>query len=88
VIVQGRLAEAEQFENVIVKTGNAGEITRLRDVGRAELGAQTYGQIFRSTTGRRRASRSSRRRAPNAPQRADRVDKRMKELRAEFPRAS
>jgi len=44
--VQGRLSDVEQFENVIVKTGNNGEITRLRDVGRVELGAQTYGQIF------------------------------------------
>ncbi len=47
VTVAGRLADVEQFENVIVKAGNAGEITRLRDVGRVELGAQTYGQIFK-----------------------------------------
>ena len=42
----GRLDDPEQFANVIVKTGDAGEITRVRDVGRVELGAQTYGQIF------------------------------------------
>jgi len=42
----GRLDDAEQFENVIVKTGDKGEITRVRDVGSVELGAQTYGQIF------------------------------------------
>ena len=30
----------------IVKTGSAGEITRLRDIGRVELGAQTYSQVF------------------------------------------
>jgi HAE1 family hydrophobic/amphiphilic exporter-1 len=42
----GRLAGVDQFENVIVKTGANGEVTRLRDVGRVELGAQTYGQIF------------------------------------------
>jgi HAE1 family hydrophobic/amphiphilic exporter-1 len=42
----GRLADVGQFENVIVKTGNNGQITRLRDVGRVELGAQTYGQVF------------------------------------------
>ena len=35
-----------QFANVIVKTGSAGEITRVRDIGRVELGAQTYGQVF------------------------------------------
>src|SRR5690606_9360200 len=33
-------------ENVIVKTGTSGEITRVRDIGRVELGAQTYGQTF------------------------------------------
>ncbi len=44
--IAGRLDDAEQFENVIVKTGDKGEITRLRDVGSVELGAQTYGQIF------------------------------------------
>src|SRR5262249_15374939 len=31
---------------VIVKTSSSGEATRLRDVGRAELGAQTYSQYF------------------------------------------
>jgi hydrophobic/amphiphilic exporter-1 (mainly G- bacteria), HAE1 family len=44
--IAGRLDDAEQFENVIVKTGDKGEITRVRDVGSVELGAQTYGQIF------------------------------------------
>ena len=31
---------------MIVKTGNSGEITRMRDIGRVELGAQTYSQAF------------------------------------------
>jgi HAE1 family hydrophobic/amphiphilic exporter-1 len=44
--VLGRLDDAEQFANVIVKAGSAGEITRVRDVGRVELGAQTYSQVF------------------------------------------
>jgi HAE1 family hydrophobic/amphiphilic exporter-1 len=44
--VLGRLDDADQFANVIVKAGSAGEITRVRDVGRVELGAQTYSQIF------------------------------------------
>ena len=47
VNVAGRLSDPEQFADVIVKTGNAGEITRVRDVGRVELGAQTYGQKFK-----------------------------------------
>ena len=44
--IQGRLADPDQFANVIVKTGDNGEITRLCDVGRVELGAQTYSQNF------------------------------------------
>jgi hydrophobic/amphiphilic exporter-1 (mainly G- bacteria), HAE1 family len=44
--VAGRLSDPAEFANVIVKTGRAGEVTRLRDVGRVELGAQTYGQVF------------------------------------------
>ncbi|MET0679304.1 MAG: efflux RND transporter permease subunit [Bradyrhizobium sp.] len=45
--VAGRLDDVSEFENVIVKTGNSGDITRVRDVGRVELGAQTYSQQFR-----------------------------------------
>ncbi|MBI3699836.1 MAG: efflux RND transporter permease subunit [Afipia sp.] len=44
--VNGRLDDASQFENVIVKTGNNGDVTRIRDVGNVELGAQTYSQLF------------------------------------------
>ena len=43
--LHGRLSDVAEFDNVIVKTGDAGNITRLRDIGRVELGAQTYGQI-------------------------------------------
>ena len=44
--VAGRLADADQFADVVVKTGSNGEMTRVRDIGRVELGAQTYGQTF------------------------------------------
>jgi hydrophobic/amphiphilic exporter-1 (mainly G- bacteria), HAE1 family len=44
--LQGRLEDVSQYQDVIVKTGDNGEITRLRDVGRVELGAQTYSQDF------------------------------------------
>jgi HAE1 family hydrophobic/amphiphilic exporter-1 len=44
--VQGRLDDKDQFENIIVKTGNNGDVTRVRDVGWVELGAQTYSQMF------------------------------------------
>jgi HAE1 family hydrophobic/amphiphilic exporter-1 len=44
--VNGRLDDASQFEDIIVKTGSNGDVTRVRDVGSVELGAQTYSQIF------------------------------------------
>jgi hydrophobic/amphiphilic exporter-1 (mainly G- bacteria), HAE1 family len=44
--VAGRLDNPDQFNDVIVKTGTSGEITRIRDIGSVELGAQTYGQVF------------------------------------------
>jgi HAE1 family hydrophobic/amphiphilic exporter-1 len=42
VSTQGRFENAEQFENVIIKTGAEGQITRLKDVARVELGAKEY----------------------------------------------
>ncbi|MDP1910421.1 MAG: efflux RND transporter permease subunit, partial [Hyphomicrobium sp.] len=44
--VMGRLDDVNQFGSIILKTGTDGAITRVRDVGRVELGAQTYGQTF------------------------------------------
>src|SRR5262245_51933023 len=42
VTTQGRLADPEQFERIVLKTGPQGEIVRLRDVARVELGAREY----------------------------------------------
>jgi hydrophobic/amphiphilic exporter-1 (mainly G- bacteria), HAE1 family len=47
VTAQGRLIEAEQFGDIIVRANPDGSIVRLRDVARIELGAQTYMQIGR-----------------------------------------
>ena len=38
----GRLSEPEQFENIVVKTGAAGQLTRVGDVATVELGAESY----------------------------------------------
>ena len=43
----GRLREASEFENIIVKSGVGGSLVRVRDVGRAELGAETYSAELR-----------------------------------------
>jgi HAE1 family hydrophobic/amphiphilic exporter-1 len=39
----GRLSDAAQFDNIILKTNNDGTLVRLKDVGHAELGAEDYG---------------------------------------------
>src|SRR5262245_13949236 len=39
---QGRLQNEEEFGDIVVKTGVNGEVTRLRDVARIELGAAEY----------------------------------------------
>ena len=46
--LNGRLNDAPDFENIVVKVepGAGGRITRVRDVGRVELGAQTYSESF------------------------------------------
>lgn len=42
VNTQGRLMDAAEFGGIIVKTGELGQLTRLRDVARVELGARNY----------------------------------------------
>ncbi len=46
VNLQGRLADPAAFRDIVVKSAN-GSVTRLGDVARVELGAQTYAQDFR-----------------------------------------
>jgi HAE1 family hydrophobic/amphiphilic exporter-1 len=43
----GRLSEPSEFDNIIVKVGKDGALVRLKDVGRAELGAETYSSNLR-----------------------------------------
>jgi HAE1 family hydrophobic/amphiphilic exporter-1 len=47
VNANGELNTVDQFENIIVKsnTQNGGQITRLRDIARVELGAVSYSQF-------------------------------------------
>jgi HAE1 family hydrophobic/amphiphilic exporter-1 len=47
VRVEGRLAEEAEFDNIIVKSGAGGALVRLKDVGHAELGAETYATQLR-----------------------------------------
>ncbi|AZE49169.1 Multidrug efflux system, inner membrane proton/drug antiporter (RND type) MexF [Pseudomonas chlororaphis] len=42
VNTQGRLVSEEEFENIIIRAGDNGEITRLKDIARVELGSNQY----------------------------------------------
>ncbi|MHC8407545.1 efflux RND transporter permease subunit [Pseudomonas sp. TMB3-21] len=42
VNTQGRLVSEEEFENIIIRSGENGEITRLKDIARIELGSSQY----------------------------------------------
>ena len=42
VTTLGRLTDVSQFENIIVRRGEGGQLVRVRDVARVELGAQSY----------------------------------------------
>jgi HAE1 family hydrophobic/amphiphilic exporter-1 len=43
----GRLADANEFGQVVLKTAGDGTLVRIRDVGRVELGAEDYGSVLR-----------------------------------------
>jgi HAE1 family hydrophobic/amphiphilic exporter-1 len=47
VRARGRLVEPGEFDDIVVQRGTNGEVVRLRDVGRSELGAENYGQLLR-----------------------------------------
>src|SRR6201996_2959373 len=83
--VNGRLDDASEFENIIVKTGNNGDVSRVRDVGWTELGAQTYSQIF--SLNKQPAAGIGVFQSPgaNALQVEHAVEKKMAELAKAFP---
>jgi len=43
----GRLTEPSEFDNIILKSGTDGTLVRLRDVGHATLGAESYASLLR-----------------------------------------
>jgi len=83
--VRGRLEDESEFENIIVKVGDNGQITRLKDVARIELGADYY--TLRSLLNNNPAAALPIFQAPgsNAIQISDDVRARMAELEKMFP---
>lgn len=51
ITTPGRLTDAGQFGNIVLRTDDAGGMLRLRDVARVELGSQSYTQVSRVNGG-------------------------------------
>ncbi|MEJ0038660.1 MAG: multidrug efflux RND transporter permease subunit [Gammaproteobacteria bacterium] len=85
VTTQGRMSDPAQFEQIILKTGTSGEIVRLKDVARVELGARDY--TFGITRKGRTTVGAAIQLAPraNALEVATLVRARMEELGKKFP---
>jgi multidrug efflux pump len=82
---QGRLVTEEEFENIIVRAGANGEITRLKDIARIELGSNQY--ALRSLLNNKEAVSLAVFQLPgaNALDVSNAVRKRMEELKKSFP---
>ncbi len=82
---QGRLVSEEEFENIIIRAGEDGEITRLRDIARIELGSSQY--ALRSLLNNQPAVAIPifQRPGSNAIAISDAVRERMAELQESFP---
>jgi HAE1 family hydrophobic/amphiphilic exporter-1/multidrug efflux pump len=85
VTTQARLQDPSEFERIVIRVGEGGEIVRLKDVARVELGARDYG--FGLTRKGRPVVGAALQLAPdaNALQAAAAVYAKMDELGAKFP---
>ena len=82
---QGRLVSEEEFENIIIRAGDDGEITRLKDIARVELGSNQY--ALRSLLNNQPAVAIPvfQRPGSNAIEISNAVRERMAELKQSFP---
>jgi multidrug efflux pump len=81
----GRLTDEQQFGDIIIKTGTAGEMVHLRDVARIELGAASY--ALKAGLDNKNAVALPIFQAPgsNALELSDNVRKTMERLKLNFP---
>src|SRR5437667_2107356 len=81
----GRLVEAEQFADIILKTGTDGEVTYLKDVSRTELGARSQDQLLTLDGKPSVGLAIFQLPGSNALDTADRIKSKMRELEKRFP---
>jgi multidrug efflux pump len=82
---KGRLTSEEDFRNIVVRTGSAGQVTRLKDVARVELGADTYALRALLDNQAAAAMPIFQRPGSNAIAISERVRAKMQELKHDFP---
>src|SRR5262249_9716755 len=85
VTTLGRLRDPEEFENIIVKTGADGPITRSRDVAHMELGARDYSVNSYLNNQPAVAMAIAQRPGSNALATSDAIEQKMAELAKGFP---
>src|SRR5437867_4051695 len=85
VTTLGRLREPEEFENIAVKTGMDGRITRVRDVARIELAARDYSVNSYLNNEPAVAMAIAQLPGSNALATAEAVERTMEELSRSFP---
>ncbi len=83
---QGRLVEAKQFDNIVLKTGTDGQVTYLRDVSHSELGARNQDTLCRLDGTPSVGLAVFQLPTANALDTATRVRARMHELEGRFPK--
>jgi len=83
--VKGRLNSQEEFENVIIKVGEQGQLTRLSDVARLELGQDNYALRAMLDGQPALAMPVFQRPGSNAIELSDQVRETMKVLSKDFP---
>ncbi len=81
----GRLKTPEQFEDIVVKTGSDGQITRIRDIGRVELGAKNLNTLCRFDQKPSAGIGIFQLPGSNALDVGERVKRKMEELKERFP---
>src|SRR4030095_2762128 len=88
VDIQGRLSTPEEVGNIVVKSeqGNGGRILRLKDIGRVELGAQTYTMTSKLNNRPNAGIAIYQLPGANALDVAKRVNAKMAELSKAFPK--
>jgi multidrug efflux pump len=82
---KGRLTTEEDFRNIVLRTGTDGQVTRLKDVARVELGADTYALRALLDNQAAAAMPIFQRPGSNAIAISEAVRAKMQELKRDFP---